>query len=150
MESGWDDQLGLFRWGTRELWEDVAELFFVGFRDRHPPEAILYVKFAEEDGALVNGAGSDSVDDAAEGVAQLVHGFCRGCSFIGKFIDRELGVAESSLSFVGQIEDHTKKSGFVRYGSNGTYFSMLTRTIDNLLAQLGPCDQFGKSLGDFL
>ena len=67
--------------------EDVAELILVGFGHHHAPEAVLDVELAEEDGAVGVWEGGDHVDEAAEDVAELVHGVGGGSGIVGEFID---------------------------------------------------------------
>jgi hypothetical protein len=69
LEGCWDYELGLLRWVARELWEDVAKLFLISFRDRHLPETVLDIKLAEKEGPLFRRAGAYRVDDASKSVA---------------------------------------------------------------------------------
>jgi hypothetical protein len=52
LKCSWDHKADFLRWLAWELREDIAELFLLVSGDTHPPETILDVQFAEEDGAL--------------------------------------------------------------------------------------------------
>ena len=66
--------------------EDMAELVLVGFGHHHAPEAVLDVEFSEEDGAVGIWEGGDHVDEAAEDIAELVHGVGGGVGALASFV----------------------------------------------------------------
>ena len=66
--------------------QNIAELFLVGVRDNHPPEAVLDVELGKQDGTIRVREGAHLTNESLDDVAQLVHGVGGGNVLVGEFI----------------------------------------------------------------
>ena len=67
--------------------QNITELFLVGIRDNHPPEAILDVELGKEDGTIGVREGAHLINEALDDIAQFVHGVGGGNVLVGEFVD---------------------------------------------------------------
>ena len=127
--------------------EDMAELVLVGFGHHHAPETVLDVELAEEDGAVGLWEGGDHVDEAAEDVAELVHGVGGGSVVVGEFIDG-FGVG-FALTFFGKVEDHAEEAALVGDGGNGADLGVAAEASNDEGSEVFPRDEFDEVLCHF-
>ena len=153
LECCWNHKQGLWvgdkGWivGIQDGWQDAAELMFVGFWDTHAPETVLNVQFAEQQRAGRRISSGKLIDESAQNLAELVHGFTRGSGFVGELIDG-LGLG-ATLTFGRQIQDHAEKPALVWDGGNGADFGVLMETFLDEFAQLAPGNNLAKTLFNF-
>ena len=124
--------------------KDMAELVLVGFGHHHAPETVLDVELAEEDGAVGLWEGGDHVDEAAEDVAELVHGVGRGGGVVGEFIDG-FGVG-FALTFFGKVEDRAEEAALVGDGGNGADLGVAAEASNDEGSEVFPRDEFDEVL----